>query len=147
MQNPHVGEISFEAGGKRRRLVYTNNSFCALEDHLGRGIIEIYADLAALSPKVDAKGKFLPETEAEAAARGRRIRLGFIRAVFWAGLIEDNKEITISQAGDLMEEVGGLMPTINLIMGGVAAAQPASKDQDARPPKEAGKRRGTGSTS
>lgn len=148
MQNPHKGEVSFEVGGKRRRLVYTNNALCALEDHLGRGILDIYAELACLVPKTDTKGKILPETQAEAAARARRIRLGFCRAVLWAGCLEDDKEMTIEQAGDLITEIGGITSTISLIMGGVAAAQPkAAESQDTRPPKEVSRRRGTGSTS
>ncbi|WP_441280505.1 hypothetical protein [Tardiphaga sp. 862_B3_N1_1] len=147
MQNPYKGEISFEASGFQYKLVYSNNAFCALEDHLGRGILDIYEEIGSWSPKRDAKGKVLPETEKDAADRAKRIRLSFCRSVFWAGLLDRNPDMTLSQAGDLMTAVGGLMPVMRLIMSGIVAAQPEdTESQGARPPKGA-KRSGTGSAS
>lgn len=146
MDNPLKGEVSFEADDKTYTLIFSNNAFCALEKHLDCGIFDIYDEIASWSPKTDGKGKPLPETKQETEARARRIRLGFCRALFWAGLNERHPEITLEEAGRLMTAAGGLIGVMNLIATGVAAAQPKAEPGGvARPEKRA--RRGTGSPS
>lgn len=139
------GEVSFAAGDKTYTLVFSNNAFCALEKHLNRGIFEIYEEIASWSPKLDAKGKPLPETKGEMEARAKRIRLGFCRALFWAGLSERHPELTLEEAGALMTDAGGLIGVMNLISTGVSASHPAPEAGSSRPKK--GPRRGTGSAS
>ena len=147
MGNPQKGEITFEAGGKDYTLVFSNNAFCVLEDYLGRGVLDIYDEIGSWSPPLDAKGKPKPETEKEATARAKRIKLSFCRALFWAGLKDRHPEMTIEAAGNLMDEVGGLVGVMKIIANGVAAASPAAKEGgSARPPKKPGGR-GTGPAS
>jgi hypothetical protein len=148
MDNPETGDVSFEARGRTFTLRYTTAAFCALEEHLDRGMFDILEELGSWAPKFDAKGKPLPETAEETSARVRRMRLGFCRAVFWAGFHDRHPEITIEQAGELMSEVGGMIGAMNLISKGMEAAQPKKgENAPARPPRRANGRHAIGSPS
>lgn len=147
MANPVKGETTFEARGKKYTLVYSANAYASLEEELNCGIFEIYDRLNSWSPPRDAKGKPKHETAEQTAARMAGVRIGFARAVFWAGLLDRHPEITIREAGDLMSEVGGIVGVYGLIMGGVVKSMPTDQESgSARPPKEAGKG-GTGRAS
>jgi len=124
MDNREIGEVSFVAGGRQYTLRYTSAAWIALEEHLGRGMFDVLDELLSYSPPFDAKGKALPETHAATIQRLKRMKLGFIRAVFWAGFHDGHKDVSLEQAGDLMKEVGGMVGAYNLIMTGAAAAQP-----------------------
>lgn len=152
MDNPIKGEVSFEAEGKAWTLVFDNNAWCALEAHLDRGILDIYQEIGSWSPPMDDKGEPLPETPQQANVRAKRIRMGFCRALFWAGLTARHRGMTIERAGTLMTSAGGLLGVMNLIAKGVSLAQSGTDEGQqtkaaARPPKGARRRRGTGSAS
>lgn len=137
MDNKENGEVSFEAGGQKYTLRYSDGAFIALEEHLGRGIFDIFDELLSWGPPFDGKGKPLPETKAEVEARMKRMRLGFCRSLFWAGFHDLHKDVTIEKAGTLMKEVGGMMGVYSLVAEGFAVAMPGGKGQsEARPPKK-----------
>lgn len=82
--NQHKGEVVFDAGGQQWRLVYSFNALCALEEQTGRGFVELAAKLADPA----------------------KVRLADIRAVLWAGLIENHAVVTLKQAGEIIGEIG-----------------------------------------
>jgi hypothetical protein len=135
MANPHRGEVSFEANGKIWTLRYSANALCALEAELDRGILDIAAEMQSWGPPLGADGKPLDETADQVAARARRVRLSFVRALFWAGLTEDAPHLTLAHAGDLMTEIGGLQVAVSLVVDAFAKAFPDAETKDARPRK------------
>ncbi|HEY8342927.1 MAG TPA: hypothetical protein VIK75_08050 [Calditerricola sp.] len=74
--NKHRGEVELKAGDKTYVLRYTTNSLVRLEDELGKPAME------------------LGESFHEA------------RALFWAGLLHAHPDLTMEQAGEIMDEVG-----------------------------------------
>lgn len=144
MDNPETGDVSFEAQGQRFTLRFTTAAFIALEDQIGRGMLDILDEMQSWAPKLDAKGKMVPETADETKARMGRVRLGFLRAVFWAGFHDRHPEITIEQAGDLMVFIGGMLGTLNLVARGIQAAQPKVESVPPRPPRRRPNARRTG---
>lgn len=140
MDNREIGEVSFAAGGRQFTLRYTSAAWIALEEYLGRGMFDLLDELLSYSPPFDGKGKPLPESDAVRMQRLKKMKLGFVRALFWAGFHDRHKDVTIEQAGELMEEVGGMIGAYQLIMAGAAAAQPTNENasgatQAARPRK------------
>ncbi len=149
MDNPETGDVSFEANGRTYVLRYTTAAFVALEAHLDRGILDIYEELATWSPPFDpATRLMLPETPEQLVARVKTMRLGFMRALFWAGFHDLHPEVTIDQAGELLKAVGGMMAAYKLVVEGVSRAQPrGGEGASARPPRGPAGRRRTGSAS
>lgn len=74
--NKHRGEVELKAGDKTYVLRYTTNALVRLEDELGK----------------------------PATVLGDSFREA--RALFWAGLLHAHPEITVEQAGEIMDEVG-----------------------------------------
>ena len=138
MANPQRGEVSFESGGKTYILRYSANALCALESELDRGILDIAAEMQSWGPPLGADGKPLDETADQAAARARRMRLSLVRALFWAGLIDDAPHLSLAQAGDLITAIGGLQAALVLVVDAFAKAFPDDAGtKGARPPKAA----------
>lgn len=148
MDNPETGDVSFEANGKTYVLRYTTAAFVALEAYLDRGIIDIYEELSTWSPPFDPEKKVaLAETPQQILARVKKMRLGFMRAVFWAGFHDRHRDVTIDQAGELMESIGGMMVAYKLVVEGVSHSHARGQEGAARPPKGPSGRRRTGSVS
>ena len=132
------GEVAFEVGGKQYIWHFSVGAICALEDHLDRGLFSITEELQSWLPptrQVDGKAVPVDESPEQASARQARIRLGFARSVFWAGLQDHQPEHSIKMAGDLMGEMGGLIPALAVIVKGMSAAMPdaPAEEQPARP--------------
>lgn len=125
MANPHRGEVSFEAEGTEYTLQYSNNALVELEDRLDRGIVDISSEL--LSWAKDPK----------------RIRLGTIRAVLWAGLREHHPEVDLRAAGEIITKAGGVLEITGLIGEAFSRAFPAPEKKGSRPRKR-GATNGTG---
>jgi len=122
MANPLTGETTFEAGESTYTLVLDVDAICALEAKLDMGIGEIVMSLNG-SP-----------------------RLGFLRAMLWAGLQARHKGMTEKAAGDLIPLMGGL-PGVSSAIGKAisnAFAPPEEGEAADPPPVEAD---GTGSAS
>ena len=84
MANARRGEVDFKVDGKTWTLRYSANALCELEDHLGKTTGEIIA--AMQSPS------------------GASMRM--LRSIFWGGLIDDQPDVDVKAAGDLMTSVG-----------------------------------------
>ena len=147
MDNPETGDVSFEARGRTFTLRYTTGAFVALERYLDRGIIDIYDELAMWSPKFDmTTRKPIPEKPEETLARLRKLLVGFIRALFWAGFHDRHPEVTVDEAGDIMTEIGGMMAGYRLVVEGLSNSRTAAEGEKSPPPKRPSSRR-TGSAS
>lgn len=75
--------VTFEADGRAWTLRFDVNALCDLEDHTGIGVNNIGSELAA-----------------------GNIKLGFVRACYWAGLRRSKPNITTAEAGELIGELG-----------------------------------------
>lgn len=118
MANPLKGEMSFDAEGKTYVLIYSNNALVELEDQLDRGIVDISQEMTSWAKQ--------PE----------KIRLGLLRAVFWAGFIERHPEITVKMAGELMNKIGGVAKVTEVVSEAFARAFPDPETKvEAHPPK------------
>lgn len=152
MDNREIGEVTFTANDQIYTLRYTSSAWVALEAYLDRGMMDILEELMVYAPPRDAKGNPVSEDNAATLKRIKRWRLGFVRALFWAGFHDRHKDVTIEDAGDMMDQVGGMVGVYNLVMAGVAAAQPAAKEgagksPPSRPRVRANGRQATGSPS
>jgi len=121
MGNPLKGEVGFEAGAASFTLVYNIDALCTLEDRLDLSVAEIGERM------------------------GKTMRLGFLRAVFHAGLRAHHPEVTERQAGELISVVG-LAETGDLIGKAFTLAFPEAAKGAARP-RRAGAADGTGPAS
>lgn len=146
MDNPETGDVSFECEGKSYTLRYTTAAFVALESYLDRGIVDIYDELSRWSPKFDpVTRKPIPETPKETIDRAKGMRLGFMRALFWAGMHDLHREVTVDEAGEIMTKIGGMTAAFALVMRGVANSQSDSSAGSAVPrplKRSAARRRG-----
>lgn len=84
MANKHRGEVSLQALGQTWKLRFSTNSLCELEEQAGE-------PLQSLAGKMDN-----PETA----------RIGTLRAILWAGLLDNHEGITLRQAGDIIDDLG-----------------------------------------
>lgn len=100
--------IPIELGGKTRHLRFTFNSLVAIEEALGRPISEIGN---IMSGSVSVKD---------------------IRALIWAGLIHEDKELTQEQVGEWLD-----MSAMVTISGKLAEAFEAAfpDEKDAKNPE------------
>jgi hypothetical protein len=73
--------IPIELGGKTRHLRYTFNSLCRLEEETGIPIGDI--------------GNF----------KSGSLRLTTLRALIWAGLVHDDKDLTPEAVGEIFEDM------------------------------------------
>lgn len=86
MANRVIGEASFDLGGKKYTLCFNNDALVQLEDQLDRGIVAITSEVQLWTKE--------PE----------RIRLKWIRALLWAGLRKHHPNMSIEDAGELIEQ-------------------------------------------
>jgi hypothetical protein len=124
--NPHRGQLGFEVDGNRWVFAFTTNALCAVEEEFDLKDISELETVLAQSPS-----------------------LRTIRKLFRIGLTDCHPEMSDHEAGQIMEAVGGLEPSLELIMRAVEQAFPeAAKDGNAGPRKAAPKpttgTRGTG---
>lgn len=115
MANRIRGEVDFESERGRLTLKYDVNALCELEEELDIGIQEF----------------------GEMFAGKRKVRLKHVRAAFWAGLRHHRPEITVNEAGELIMEIGGMVPALELIGKAFELAFPdkvsSSGESDERP--------------
>ena len=68
-------------GDKEFTLHYGQNAVCALEDELDKGITSIYTRL-----------------------QQEHVKLRDFRAILWAGLLKDNRDLTPEDVGNMCDE-------------------------------------------
>lgn len=115
MANPHVGELSFDAGGKTYTLHYRHGALVELEEILDQGIVGIMNEVQGWKDHPD------------------RMRLKTVRAILWAGLLDHHPQFREKGSNpDLhegLESVGDLMVEIE---GGVGAVMAMTGEAMAR---------------
>lgn len=84
MANPNRGQVALKAGDGEYMLSYSVNSLCELEDALDLPIASIITTMQN------------PE----------KLRMKFIRALMWAGLQDRHDEVSITDAGLIITDVG-----------------------------------------
>ncbi|GAH69240.1 unnamed protein product, partial [marine sediment metagenome] len=99
---------------KRRNLRFNTNAICILEEELGISffkVIELFGisfDDVDFAEKIAKKG-----TEAlspkEAIDMASRIKLKSLRMLLWVALLHEDKELTLEQAGDLMDNIDSIV--------------------------------------
>lgn len=128
--NPQRGQLGFEVEGERWTFAFSTNALCVVEEEF---------DLADI-------------TQLEKVLSGSP-SLRTIRKLFRIGLTDQHPDMTDVEAGRIMQDVGGLEPSLELIMRAVEQAFPeAAKEGGANPRRPAHKPaqksgRGTGRTS
>jgi hypothetical protein len=83
MGNPHRGETSFEVEGKAYRVRFSWNAAAAYEEAAGRPLSEALLDVAR-----------------------ERFSAKSLRAMLWAGLQDEHPDLTLKEAGRLIDKLG-----------------------------------------
>lgn len=136
MANREKGEVDLEIGGRVYTMVLNVNAMCELETLMSTSVRTVTCE------------------EVLVRAVKQHSAVAF-RAMFWACLREYHKEVTLEQAGRLMEDAGGVEGFAKKYADLVFAVTPAKSDLDAlglktdRPQKAQVRRRkaGTGARS
>ena len=106
MANPHRGEVSFKTPDAEYTLILSTNALCELEDETGKSLPSIMRDIE---------------------------RVTTVRALLWALLRTKQPDISLSQAGEIIDRAG-MAKTTEAIMRAISAAQPkAAKGGTANP--------------
>jgi len=88
---------------KQRKLKFTFNAFCELEEALGRPLSEL-----------QEKG----------------FKMKDLRALVWAGLLHESPDLTIEEVGNLIDEAESLEEVTNAVVKAVEAALGVQKKGD-----------------
>ncbi|OZA56784.1 MAG: hypothetical protein B7X78_09735, partial [Sphingomonadales bacterium 39-62-4] len=91
--NLQRGQLGFEIGNDRWIFAFTTNALCAVEEEFDLKDISELETVLSKSPS-----------------------LRTIRKLFRIGLTDCQPEMTDHEAGAIMEAVGGLKPSLELIM-------------------------------
>ena len=83
MGNPLRGEASFEVAGKAYRIRYTWNAAAIYEEAAGRPLSDALLDVAR-----------------------ERFSAKSLRAMLWAGLQDEHQDVTLRDAGRLIDKLG-----------------------------------------
>ena len=97
--------VEFEACGKVYTLKFSSNNICRAEKSFGMTFGEILKALNAMGEKID---------------------FTFVRALFARGL---GANVTEEEAGDVMDEIGGVTATAEKIGEAIADAFPDAGDE------------------
>ena len=128
--NTHRGQLGFEVDGQEWVFAYTTNALCEVEEAFDLKDISELETVVANNPS-----------------------LRTIRTLFRIGLTDCQPDMTDREAGEIMEAVGGLEPSLELVMRAIETAFPgAAKDGTQNPrgnrqTRRANKTRGTGQSS
>ena len=83
MSNPHRGEASFEVEGKAYRVRFSWNAAAEYEEAAGKPLSDALFDIAR-----------------------ERLSARSLRAMLWAGLQEHHQDVTLKEAGRLIDKMG-----------------------------------------
>ncbi len=107
--NPHKGEIDFQVGNRSYKIIFTTNAICQMETELGMSMMKIGSKMATGD-----------------------VALNDLRVMLWAGLSEFHPEITIKNAGEIIDYLG-FQESGNLIsQASQAAFGEAKKNSNAK---------------
>lgn len=113
MANPLRGSVALQAGDRAYALSFSVNAICELEAELDKPVAEIIASLQN------------PD----------QLRMGTVRALVWAALRDHHDEVSITDAGRLITDVG-FKPAIAKVGEAIRLAFPEAKGK-ANPRKAA----------
>lgn len=99
MANPARGEVALAVADTEYTLKFSTNAICELEDRLDKGLNVIVANME---------------------------RLTTVRALLWAGLRAKHPDVTITQAGEMIDRIGMAQAT-EVIGKALTAAFPPSE--------------------
>ena len=102
MANPARGEVAFKVADAEYTLRFSTNAICELEDRLDKGLNVIVANME---------------------------RLSTVRALLWAGLRAKHPEVTMAQAGEVIDACGMAAAT-EIIGKALTAAFPQAEAGD-----------------
>jgi len=99
---------------KRRNLRFNTNAICILEEELNISVFNIgelfgfsFNDSDIMEDIVEKGAKALsPKVAIEMASR---IKLKNLRALLWVALLHEDKDLTLEQAGELMDSINNLI--------------------------------------
>jgi len=111
--NPQRGQMGVEVDGRTLTFAFSTNALCAIEDEFD------LADITGLE-------KVLNDSPS----------LRTIRKLFRIGLTDLHPEMTDVEAGEIMDAVGGLEPSLELIMRAVEQAFPEAAAKGAADPRQ-----------
>ena len=123
---------------KRRNLRFDTNAICMLEEELGISFFKIvelfgvsFADID-IAKKIEEKGAeaLSPEVAIDMASR---IKLKNLRTLLWVGLLHEDKELTLEQVGNLMDNIDSIM-LIEKILEAYSIAIPVGDGDRKNPP-------------
>jgi hypothetical protein len=113
MGNPMKGEVTFDADGKQYTLRFSTNAMITIESEGGRTFPALVEELRN------------PET----------LSIKTVRLLFWGGLQDHHPALSITDAGTVMDHVGGLLKSVELIASAAnQMVDPESKDTRPRKP-------------
>lgn len=99
--NAQRGHLGFEVAGKHHTFAFSTNALCAVEDHFNL-------------TSIDELDKVI----------GTKPSLRQIRTLFRIGLTDTDPNMTDDEAGKIMDAVGGLEPSAQLVMQALTNAFP-----------------------
>lgn len=102
MANPARGEVAFKVADAEYTLKFSTNAICELEERLDKGLNVIVANME---------------------------RLTTVRALLWAGLRARHPEVSIQQAGEMIDRIG-MAEATEVIGKALTAAFPPPEASD-----------------
>ncbi len=123
---------------KKRYLRFDTNAICMLEEELDISFFKIVELFGVSFDDIDiAKNIAKKETDAlspkVAIDMASRIKLKNLRVLLWVGLLHEDKELTLEQVGDLMDNIDSIV-LIEKILEAYSAAIPVGKEVRKNPP-------------
>lgn len=134
MANPLRGEVELKVKDGAYTLRFSIDAICGLEEEIGKSFARIMVELS--NPEL--------------------VTLTLVRKVFRAALSEHHPDLTLRQAGEIIEAAGGVLEVVTKINKAVGAAfgtansgNPAesASGNGSRPRRRAEKKARTGSPS
>jgi hypothetical protein len=114
MANRERGEVAFDALGQGWTLKLGTNAMCEIEDATGKTFSEV--------------GEIMGDPA--------RVTIRMMRTVFWGALRDHHEDVTLKQAGTIIDAIG-MQEAGRLIGEAFQAAMPDQKEGASGPPKAA----------
>lgn len=120
MPNRNKGEAGLKVGDKTFTLVFDINSLCEVEYILDQSTEAILRSLVRSPP------------------------FHVVRALLWGGLRTHHPEVDLQGAGRLMEQIGGVGPSLDAVGEAMKSSFPDAEVADGEASPRKGARAGTG---
>jgi len=111
--NLQRGQLTFEVGDQRYTFAFSTNALCQVEDEFELGDISELGDILTGKPSVRT-----------------------VRKLFRIGLTDCMPDLTDADAGTLIDDVGGVVPAVELVGRAVQAAFPEAAASGSKGPRK-----------